>query len=409
MTDNPEKTRIPKITIRVLLREAFAFALWAYLVVKIFVFDFDVYFVETYLPSVSWLVRFKFFLFLVLTAIYWLSVGDKNFLKSLGFILAYPFIVLFWRMPKLFVGNWFAVLAGVGFGVSFFKSFKRNFLIFTVIALSTVLVIFTEDPLLLASAIVALSLFLVVHFLRRFYLSFVPSKALFLPKQATLELIEKSKNNLRLPEDLRSTAVEKFNAEQHQKWSMSLQTLLILNRFSHFAASKLREFQESRLVILYFLFGLIFSFFLTVFIFALNNYALHKLDPTAFSDPSEKNLFYFLYYSLNTILSGNIADFYPISTIARLLSTAELVFGFFLLVVLFFVFTNVKSDKTKAEVDSLISVLDSQGKELETVITQDFSMDLQAAIQVVEALPGSLLKIFYLITTTRKQRRKGAT
>jgi hypothetical protein len=392
----------PITILKRVLREVFAFTLWIYLVTKVFVFDFDVYLIETYVPSLSWLVRFKFLLFLVLTSVYWISVGDKNFGKSLLFILFYPFILIFWRVPKLFIGNWFAILGAIGIGFTFVRSLKRNFVVFTLIALSCVLILVSNEFLFLVLSIVNLSTTLLLHFSKRFYYSFVPSKALFLPKQAAIQMLEKSKSNLRLPDEIRTTAIEHLTDEQRTRWSNTLQTMLLVNRLSHYVASKLRELQERRLVILYFIFGLLFSFFLTIIVFALDNYALHKIDPTSFSDNSSKGLLFFLYYSFNTILNSSITDFFPMSAVARLFHSVEVFLGLFLMVILFFVYINVKSDKTKTEVDDLVSTLDKQGKDLEVLINREFSMDIDQAIDVVEKLPGSLLKLFYFITTKRK-------
>jgi hypothetical protein len=391
-----------KTVLKKILGELFAFGLWIYIVIKLFVFDFDVYLIDTYFPSLSWLVYFKFLLFLVLTMVYWISVGDKNFFKAFAFILFYPFIVLFWRIPQLFIGNWFAIIGAIGFGISFYRSLKRNYITFTLVVLSSVLIIITNKPIFLISSIIVLSSILLFHFSRRLFYSFVPSKALFLPKQAALTLLERTKNNLKLPEELRTTTIDKYTEEQKNKWSYTLQTMLLVNRVSYYVASKLRELQERRLVILYFIFGLLFSFFLTVLVFALNNYALQKIDATAFSDPSQKGLLFFIYYSFSTIINSAITDFYPLSAFARVFHLSEVFMGVFLLVILFFVYTNVKSDKTKAEVEDLISTLASQGKEIEVLINHEFSMDINQAIDIVEQLPGSLLRLFYFITTKKQ-------
>ncbi|MGD0590749.1 MAG: hypothetical protein ABSA44_08125 [Bacteroidota bacterium] len=401
MEAKKEKSRI-MLTLKKTIGELFAFTLWLYMVIKLFVFDFDVYIVDTYFPSLSWLVYFKFLLFLVLIMIYWIFVGDKNFFKAIAFVLFYPFILLFWRIPNLFIGNWFAIIGAIGFGISFYRSLKRNYITFTLITLSSILIIITNKQIYLIASMIVLSSILLIHFARRLFYSFVPSKALFLPKQAVLTLLERTKSNLKLPEELRTTAIEKYTEEQKNKWSYTLQTLLLINRVSYYVASKLRELQERRLVILYFIFGLLFSFCLTVVIFALNNYALQKIDATAFSNPSHKGLLFFIYYSFSTIINSAITDFYPISAFARLFHLSEVFMGVFLLVILFFVYTNVKSDKTKSEVNDLISTLGAQGKEIEVLINHDFSMDINQAIEVVEKFPGSLLRLFYFITTKKR-------
>ncbi|MDP1759859.1 MAG: hypothetical protein Q8L01_00040 [Candidatus Woesebacteria bacterium] len=239
--------------------------------------------------------------------------------------------------------------------------------------------------------------------MRQFYLSFVPSKALFLPKQAAVQLLEKTKSNLRLSDELKSTAIEEYSKEQKDKRNFTLQTVLLVNRSARFFASRLKELQESRLVILFFIFALLFSFAFAVFSFALLNLALYKVDPVGFSTQGDHGFWFFLYYSLNTILTNGIVDFYPLSSLARFLNIAEVATGAFLIVILFFVYVNVKSDKTKSEVDSLVDALEKQGDALEIVVSEDYSMDIETAFAEIEKLPGSLLKIFTFLTTPKKK------
>lgn len=382
------------------LRESCAFTLWLYLIVKVFVFDFDVYLVETYLPSFSWIVRFKFLVYLVLISVYWLSVGDKNFFKTIGYILIYPFIFI-WRLLTVLFRSWFLVFTTLSFAISFFRSFKINVVTFTTILVASVLILLTNQKILITFCSITLSLYLLWHFAKRFYYSFVPARALFLPKDTLVAILDKTKDQFKLPDEIRLISADKYTTDQKNKWATNLQFLIILNKATQFAASKLKELQERRIVILYFIFALLFSFFVTVIVFALNNYALHKIEPASFSNTAARSFFFFLYYSFNTILTNGIPDFYPVSTVARLLNTAEIFFGFFLLIILFFVYTNVRSDRTKNEIDSLITSLDKQGSDLESFVAQEFSMDINQALSEIEKLPGNFIKVIYYFTTKK--------
>jgi hypothetical protein len=386
-----------------IFQELFAIFLWTYLCVKVFIFDFDVYFVESYLPIISWVVKYKFIVFLTLISVFWLTVGDKKFLKAVGFVLIYPLFLLLWRIPKLLWGNWFAMLATIGFGVTFLKSFKENLIKFTIVSMATTLIISVSNFYILLLASLILFMLLAWHYFRQFYFSFIPSQALFLPKQTAVQLLEKAKSNLRLTDELKTTAIEAYSKEQKDKRNLTLQTVLVLNRSARFFASKLKELQESRLVILFFLFALLFSFVFAVFSFALLNLALFKIDPFAFSTQNGHGFWFFLYYSLNTILTNGVVDFYPLSPSARLLNILEVSMGVFLIVILFFVYVNVKSDKTKSEVDDLVATMEKQGDELELVVAEDYSMDIETAVSEIEKLPGSLLKVFTFLTSPKKK------
>ena len=42
--------------------EIFSVLFWAYLVVKLFVFDIDFYLIQNYLPQQEWIITYKFFI-----------------------------------------------------------------------------------------------------------------------------------------------------------------------------------------------------------------------------------------------------------------------------------------------------------------------------------------------------------
>lgn len=338
----------------------------------------------------------------MLVSIYWVAVGNKNFFKSIGFLLIYPLFLFFWRIPKLIFKNWIALFATFGFLTSFFRSLKRNFVTFSLVSLAAVVVLFAHNEYALIASVVLLVCYLVVHFAKRFYTSFTPSKALAFPKDGLITLLDGARTQYALPQELKSTSIEKYTPEQQNRWAQSLQMLLILNRASTFVAAKLKQFQESRIAILYFLVGLLFSLFLAVLIFALANLAVHKIDPTQFSERSARGILFFIYYSFNTLVTNGIADFYPVLGVARLLNTAEVFFGILTLVILVTVYTSVKSEKTRSEIDTIISTLDQQGDELEQFINKEFSMNVEEAITEVQKLPGNFIKIIYYFTAKKK-------
>ena len=60
-------------------REVVAIVFWMYLLVKLMLFDIDVYLLEITLPEYIWIIKYKFLIFLALTSVIWLSMGNKIF------------------------------------------------------------------------------------------------------------------------------------------------------------------------------------------------------------------------------------------------------------------------------------------------------------------------------------------
>ena len=112
------------------LKEIVASLFWIYVLLKLFVFDIDVFLVNKYLPSYAWLLNFKFFILIGTIAVVWLITKNKHVFSWTLYIFFYPAIVLFWKIP-FFVfkqKNWIFVFALINAAISFFKSIKYNFI-----------------------------------------------------------------------------------------------------------------------------------------------------------------------------------------------------------------------------------------------------------------------------------------
>lgn len=382
-------------------RDVFAALVWLYAIVKLFVLDFDVYLIQQYVRKLAWLVHFKFVLFLVFISIYWLTVGGKHLINTILFIALFPLYLIFWRLGKLAFRNWFTAFAVIGYVGSFLKSLKFNLATFALFCVAALLVVVPDHHAFIITGIILLMFYLVAHFGRRSYYAFVPYKALVFPREGIIRVLAEARKHYALPTEMKSTTIEKFTEEQRTTWATNLQMLLIANRASTFIARRLREFQKSRLVILYFIFGLVFTFFVTVVTFAIANLGLHRLNPMAFSDPAPRRFVFFLYYSINTIFKNAIPDFLPASAIARLLNTTEIFLGWFIVAILLFMYVNIKSDRTDTEMDLLVRSLSRKGKDLELFINREFSLDIERAISEVAKLPSNFIKIIYYFSSDR--------
>ena len=88
------------------MREFVAAVLWAYIVVKLAVFDIDLYIVQRFSPRFVWLLNLKVFVLIGLSAIAWVVLGRRQFPLTILYILAYPLVVIFWRVPQVAFRRW---------------------------------------------------------------------------------------------------------------------------------------------------------------------------------------------------------------------------------------------------------------------------------------------------------------
>src|ERR1700691_2931071 len=95
---------------RQIIRECVAMALWAYVLLKLFVADPDVYILRL-APGLSRVLDLRVFALTGVLCAGYLVLGQKRFLKLLLYLLAYPVVVLFWKLPLTAFKRWPLIIA----------------------------------------------------------------------------------------------------------------------------------------------------------------------------------------------------------------------------------------------------------------------------------------------------------
>ncbi len=375
------------------LLEAFALLVWLYLIVKIFVFDFDNYLIQKYFPSLFWVIQFKFFVIISTLSISWLLLRTKGLFKIIGFTVIYPFFLIFWRIPRILFKSksWVGIFALIEILISFFKSFKLNFIIFTAVAISCLFILTSTTKYFLIPSMVILFAYLINHFIRRVKYAFRPFNIFSSNFEKLLVYWQKIQANLSVK------AIQKYNDKQeiNSKWVDNLQQTLILNKICYFLITKLRNFKQSSFAIIYSLVSLIITFFVTIIVFSFQNFVLFKINQNSFFQIPQGGLWAFFYYSFNAIFTNAINDFYPISNWARFFNSLEIFFGFLILVILLFLFTTIIREKQNEQIDTAIVVIQKQAITLENFIKEEFQFSAEEALKELEKMKGSMLKIIY--------------
>jgi len=367
--------------------EILIFLFWIFLIIKIFIFDFDNFIIQTYFPSLTWAIKYKFFILIGFLVLLWLGLKNKEFFILICFVIFYPFFFLFWRIPKILfkTKNWVGIFSTVGIVTSFLKSLKLNFIVFTVVMISGLLILVSNNYFFLVPSLVILFLFLIFHFVRRFSQGFNKFEIFTKYAGSILKFWQQI-------QDAIGTSQSKENEESNR-----LQWLLVLNKCCGFLVSKLRYLQKSSTTFFYYLFNLSYSIVLVIVVFAFQNLALYKIDASSFNGQPKGGILFFVYYSTNTLFTSNIVDFYPVSILARLFGTVEIIFGFFVLVILVYLLFTILREKHKQEIETSIITLEKQGSELEKIINTEFHLSIDQAINEVQKIKGSLLKVIYYL------------
>src|SRR5439155_5482163 len=77
-----------------------AILFWSYAIVKVFVFDVDIYLVSFASPKFLWLLNYK--LPILLGVILVAMLVTRSFVLGFAvvYVVLYPFVILFWKFPR---------------------------------------------------------------------------------------------------------------------------------------------------------------------------------------------------------------------------------------------------------------------------------------------------------------------
>jgi len=147
---------------------------------------------------------------------------------------------------------------------------------------------------------------------------------------------------------------------------------------------------------------LIYTFFLTVIVFAVNNFALYKVDYKQFIISSKASLGEFFYYSFNTIFFNGIREISPTAAIAKIFYCAEMFFALLIVVILATLLINIRREKDSKEIENAIILIEKQTTCAEELLLKEFSVTPEQAVEELVKLQSSTLKLINFFIAQNK-------
>lgn len=376
------------------VREGLAICVWSYTLIKAWVFDVDVYIVNRVAPTLVWLIQYKFFIALGLVAAALLITRNATALGWAAYVAFYPFIAAGKLVYLIFrQRSWLLLLACVNSVVSFFRSFKNNFLTATAFLLALVLALASHTKTILILAIAAHASVLVVTYLRAFLTIFRPSNVFRVYKTLTEKLPGLVKKTFEEKAEEAGLVVSNMTDVQLQAYRGRLQSLLLWDKGLLFLSKKLELYLKSGVTTLALLFNLLLLTLICLVAFATMSLALQKVAPGSFVVTSNSSFFLFFYHSLRTFTFGSIPEITPVATLSRTLVMAELIFAVLTLTLLVTLLFSVKKEKQNQELLETIHDLKSLGKEVEGAIAQRYKISNEEALAEIGKMANNMLKV----------------
>jgi hypothetical protein len=352
------------------VREGAALIVWSYILLKLFVFDVDVYVVRLVAPSFEWLLNYKFIFFLVVFCLLVLTFRRSGFLGWILFVVLYPFIWIFWRIPIFWFkkGSWNLAFHVVYSTISFFKSFKYNLISSTLYVLCFVLCLAASSRYLLYPSLAIILGLLCVEFARRIKRVFMPVDLFRVFRRLFARSHEVVQKQYEADIELNTLPVATMNEDQLKKWTLKLEITVITDRICLFAAKKLRDYKNSGFGIISGVFTTLVLIAGTILSFWAINFALYKIDPTQFQVVADPGLFTFFYYSFKAFLFNNISELSAVGVLSRSVAMTENAFALFTIVIFASLLVSVRTQRYTSELDETIECIEADGRWVEQFI-----------------------------------------
>ena len=370
------KNKISK-TIRIVLRvirELLAMLVWLGMFSEIFIADIGDFLVSNY-PQLKFAFDYSFLLLLTSIAIFWLCLGNKLFLRTFGYILFYPFILILWKIPKVLFKNWAVVIA---FSPAIYHSliaFKPNFIIAVALIISAFLICLA--PLgyyIVPICMMLITLYLTRHFIHKFKSAYSSSSIFTVLRGGVQEVWEYHKKSIAK----KNPGGDPDSEEYKKKLGESLLHTYMLTTCMHFAIAKLQEVIKSRKMDLYFLSSLIWTFVLSAIVFGVFYYGLFRIDNSNFLNVDNVGVLDFLGFSFSTLMTSSISTIVATSGIAQVTTYVQLFVSLLLIVLLVFIILTSIREKYKEDLQELVGELKSSSEKSKHYIELNYELTAEA-------------------------------
>jgi len=380
-----------------IIREIIAVVFWLYLLLKVFIFDIDVFLMVRFLPEYTWLLTLKFFILIGAIAIVWLITRNKVILSWAFYVFFYPAVILFWKIPFFIFKkqSWILAFALINAVISFFKSIKYNFISCAVFLVALAIIFNTSNEKLLWSAIIMLLVFILLTYIYSFLLVFKPSSVFQMHKKIFSYIRKQGNNSFALGKDIKNLSVE----AQLEKRTTNLQMSVLFNRICLFTANKLKDYQNSRLNVISYILTVLLLIVLTIFSFAAINYGFYKIDSNLFGFSSNPSFFTFFYYSFNNLIFNSIQEVTPVMWISQTVLMVEFLLAFFLVAIFISLLLSVRSQKHSEELNEAVRGIAEEGRSMERFIKSEYKISsIDDAMAELKKLKANLVDFIYKIS-----------
>lgn len=377
---------------------------WLYVLLKLFVVDFDQRLVDRYAPDAQWIIDYKFFVFIGLFALLVLFTRHLGrLLLVIMYVVFFPVVVVCWKIPRAVyrTKSWVAAFATINIAASILMNLRYAIVFSAVVLIAALGVVIGESTPALTTAAVVLGLALVVSIGRTIRYAVVPSRFLR-RQQAAIETAVNANVTKQLTsvnESLRRDEVLKFSPDQQQAFVQSLSQAVLVHRFLYFWAYQLEQYRKSPGSLFFSTLSYIWLLAQCVAALTLINYAVYKIDPSAFEYATAPSIPIFVRFAFTSLYGSEIDALHPVSDVANLISIGAMIIGIVILATLLLTwFLNYRYSRDQTAIRDSIDRIREQGRSLDDEMQAEYEVSVSEAVERLAQLRAGLLSIIMFLS-----------
>lgn len=355
---------------------------WCYVILKLVVFDIDTFGLRVVAPQYLWLLDYRFFLLLGGVVLLLGSLGPREFLRLVAFVVAYPIVLLFWKIPKRFHRQWPSVVVFLPALASEIARLWSTFLLYSLAAFASLFILVSEDAALLMASVVFLTPLLVVHLGRSLRKAYSAS-----PLTQLVRILAKLRNSIEagkfVPWDQNGDTISTSGNVKDTSTKDPRQSAYLCHWFAAVLAEKVKGMAKQRHYDLYLLGSWFYTIVLTTILFAFAYLGLHKVAHGAYSGAEGTGFWSFCGFSFGILTTSNLSKITPVSAVANVVSYAEVVCSVIIFVILVFSILTAAREAFQENLEELVASIDGVGAALEAKIVDEWKLtirELEAAL-----------------------------
>lgn len=398
-----------------LLRDLLSTVVWVYVMLKLFVFDIDIYLFNTFFPGAHWVLDFRFLILLILISFLALFFWRWTTIITFFYILLFPFVVLPWKfimlLSKLKIyKSWIFWMVLSNVAVNFFKNFRYYIWSTGFGFVSLVLVVLSKNNLLLFIASACLAILLLISIARLIRNTFQPDwflstllKGLNFVSSSFSDPVSEAKKLLHpLDSDnsVKSKEYKVLESKDLQTISSQIQLNIIATKFLYLAAYKLQQYRQLQIGFVFNLLSIGKFLFVSLIAFTAFNIVLFKIDPSQFKFDHYPTIIAMILYTLSSFAFNDGGGISPKGDYSYLLRIIIGIYDlFFVGLILINGFITIRNSKEETQLKEAVEELRKKARAQESEFRKILKVGFEEAFQKLVALGlGGMVSVFEMLS-----------